>query len=306
MEAERRDALTRLRIELHAIDAALFFMTVIWGSNFTIVKLALREIPELPFNALRLLAAAAAFLALMAARREITPLSAGEWRRILLLAVIGHVVYQLLFVSAVARTTVANNVLIFALTPLTVAVLTAAAGHEHVPVNRWIGAVISLFGIYLVVGGKAQAGASLLGNVLAACAMLCWATYTVGAHPLLVNRSAILVTGYTMTAGSLVYLAIALPAMARLEWRAVSAGAWLALLASALLSLFLAYMIWYGAVQKIGNARTSVYSNVTPLIAMAIAAIWLGEPLTVRKLAGAGAVIAGLAVTRVGREGDEV
>jgi hypothetical protein len=25
-------------------------MTVIWGSNFTLVKLAVRDIPELPFN----------------------------------------------------------------------------------------------------------------------------------------------------------------------------------------------------------------------------------------------------------------
>jgi drug/metabolite transporter (DMT)-like permease len=291
----------RIRIEFHPIDAALLLMTVIWGSNFTIVKVALRDIPQLPFNALRLVIASAAFVILLAARREIVPLVAAEWRRVVLLALVGHVLYQILFLGGLSRTTVANNSLIFALTPITIAVLTAAAGHEHVPVNRWVGAVISLFGIYLVVGGRAQAGATALGNVLSACAMVCWALYSVGAHPLLARRSALLVTGYTMSIGALLYLLFALPALVALEWSAIRPGAWLALLASALLALFLAYMIWYAAVQKIGNARTSAYSNVTPLVAMAVAALWLGEPITLRKLAGAAAVIAGLAITRVGR-----
>jgi drug/metabolite transporter (DMT)-like permease len=55
-------------------------------------------------------------------------------------------------------------------------------------------------------------------------------------------------------------------------------------------------------VQTIGSTRTAVYSNVTPIAAMVVAAIWLGEPMTIRKLAGAAAVIAGLAVTRLERQ----
>ena len=44
--------MTRSRLHLHfqPLDAALLLMTVIWGSNFTLVKLAVRDIPELPFN----------------------------------------------------------------------------------------------------------------------------------------------------------------------------------------------------------------------------------------------------------------
>ena len=49
------------------------------------------------------------------------------------------------------------------------------------------------------------------------------------------------------------------------------------MVASSLLALALAYMIWYTAVQRIGSARTAVYSNLTPIVAMIVAAIWLGE-----------------------------
>jgi drug/metabolite transporter (DMT)-like permease len=43
-----------------------------------------------------------------------------------------------------------------------------------------------------------------------------------------------------------------------------------------------------------------VYSNLVPLVAMMTASLMLGEPLSARKIAGAAAVLAGVALTRVG------
>jgi drug/metabolite transporter (DMT)-like permease len=278
-------------------------MAVIWGSNFTLVKVAVRDIPELPFNSLRLLIASAAFLIVLAAREGLCRLGTAEWRRIVELGVVGHFVYQLFFLGAVARTTVANNSLIFAFTPVTVGLLTAALGHEHVPATRWVGAAVSLAGIYLVVGASAGVeGASRLGDLLCVGAMLCWSFYTVGARPLLATRSPLCVTGYSMTVGSILYLPVAWRGLTTMAWSQVRPTAWAALLASSLLALFVAYVIWYTAVQKLGGSRTAVYSNITPLVAMAVAALWLGEPLTPRKLAGAAAVVAGIAITKFERK----
>jgi drug/metabolite transporter (DMT)-like permease len=277
-------------------------MTVIWGSNFTVVKVATQYVPEFAFNSLRLLVAAAAFLVAIAALEGWPRLTRGEWRRIVVLALVGHVIYQVCFVGAVGRTSIANSALIFALTPIVVGLLTSILGHEHIPVQRWLGALVSLAGIYLVVGQRVGSeGATLFGNLLAAGAMLCWALYTVGARPLLRTRSAVTVTGYSMAVGSVVYLPLAWHELRSLRWATVPMTAWAALVLSALLALFVAYMIWYTAVQTIGGSRTSMYSNVTPLVAMAVAALWLGEAITTRKLLGAVAVIAGLAVTKLER-----
>jgi len=290
------------RFQLQPIDAALLLMTLIWGSNFTLVKLAVRDIPELPFNSLRLLIASGMFLLALAVREASWQLTGAEWRRIVELGIVGHFIYQLCFLGAVARTTVANNSLIFAFTPITVALLTAARGHERIPASRWIGALISLAGIYLVVGANGDAeGASRLGDLLSVGAVLCWTVYTVGAGSLLTRRSPLVVTGYSMTIGSILYLPVAWRGLGSLAWTDVRLGAWVALLASASLALFVAYVIWYTAVQKIGGSRTAVYSNVTPVVAMTVAAIWLGEPLTPAKLAGAAAVIAGVAITKLER-----
>jgi drug/metabolite transporter (DMT)-like permease len=291
------------KVQFHRIDLLLLLMTVIWGSNFTVVKIAIRYIPELPFNSLRLIVASAAFVVAIALREGWPSFTAAEWRRIVLLAIVGHFIYQLCFVASIKHTTVANSALIFAFTPIVVALLTSVLGHERIHAARWLGALLSFAGIYLVVGGSAgTAGATMTGNLLAVAAMLCWAMYTVGSRPLLATHSALTVTGYSMTLGSILYLPLALNGIRDLRWSAVPAGAWAALVLSALLALFVAYVIWYTAVQTIGNARTSVYSNVTPVVAMAVAAIWLGEPVTLRKIAGAAAVMAGLAVTRVERQ----
>jgi len=290
------------RLQLHRLDLLLLLMTVFWGSNFTVVKIAIREIPELPFNSLRLLVAAAAFLVTVALREGAPRLTRAEWGRIVLLGIIGQVIYQLCFLAAVARTTVANNALIFAFTPIVVALLTAIMGHERIPLTRWVGTLISLGGIYLVVGAARGPGATLAGDLLAVSAMLCWATYTVGGQPLLATRSAILVTGYSMAVGSLLYLPMALPGLRNLPWAAVRWEAWAALVLSGLLSMYVSYMIWYTAVQTIGSTRTSMYSNITPLVAMVVAYIYLGEPITTAKIAGAAAVVLGLAVSRLERQ----
>lgn len=277
-------------------------MAIIWGSNFAVVRFAAHHIPELAFNCIRLLVGSALFLVAIAVREGWPRLTRREWKRVLLLALVGHVVYQLCYVAAVSRTTIANGAIIFAFTPITVALLTSLVGHERIPPLRVVGALISITGISLVVGFETSSEATLLGNVLAAAAMLSWAIYTVGTRPLLDSRSPLTVTGYSMAIGSLMYIPIAWGSLRSLRYATVPAPAWLALVGSAIFALFVAYMIWYSAVQTIGSSRTSMYSNLTPIAAMVVAAIWVGEPLTIRKLAGAATVMAGLAVSKIERQ----
>jgi drug/metabolite transporter (DMT)-like permease len=125
--------------------------------------------------------------------------------------------------------------------------------------------------------------------------------YTLGAGPLMLRHSPLYVTGMTMAVGAVPYVLLAVPEMLRLSWGDIDPWVWVALLFSALLALNAAYLIWYIAVQKIGAARTSIYSNVVPVVAIAVAAMWLDEPLTPLKIGGAVAVLSGVLLTRLGR-----
>jgi drug/metabolite transporter (DMT)-like permease len=291
-----------MRLAFTRLDAWLLGMVFIWGSNFTIIKAALREFPELGFNALRMVTASALFALILAHRQQLWAgrgFTRHDWVRILLLAVVGHFLYQLLFLGGVARTSVANSSLIFGCTPVTVALLSAWLGHERVSVVRWAGAALSLSGVYLVVAGGSQRGASLTGDMLVAVAMFSWALYTVGSRSLLARHSPLVVTGYTMAIGSLLYVPFGVPSLVRLDWAAISLAGWLGLLYSAVFALVVSYLIWYTAVQRVGNSRTSIYSNVVPLVAMSVAALVLGESIALRQILGAAAILGGVAVTRL-------
>ena len=292
-----------MRLRFSRIDAWLLLMTLIWGSNFAIVKTAMREIPEYGFGALRLLLAAALFIAVLhrtgGVRAAASRVSTRDWRVLFVLGLIGHAVYQVLFLGGVARTSVANSSLIFGCTPIVVTLFSAVAGHERITPLRWTGVLLSFLGIYLVVWQGQRQGASLAGDLLIAGAVLTWAAFTIASRPLLNRHSPLVVTGFTMVVGAFGYLPLGIPSLARLDWVRVSAWAWIGMVYSAVFALVVAYLIWYTAVQRLGNSRTSLYSNVVPLVAMGVAALTLGEPLTVRKLLGAAAVLTGLALTRV-------
>jgi drug/metabolite transporter (DMT)-like permease len=291
------------------LDALLLLMIVIWGSNFSVVKYALRDFPEIPFNALRLLIASAVFLvaigvvrarATAGVREPDPPITGREWRALLFLGVIGTGFYQLLFLAGVARTSVANSSLIFGCTPVAVAIMSSIAGHDRLTVARWAGAALSFSGIYTLVGLRAElSSATLVGDAMIFGAMLCWSLYSVAAQPLLKRHSPLVVTGWAMISGTVVYLGFAVVPMMRTDWAAISVTSWVLMTASALLALAFSYIVWYTAVQKIGSSRTAIYSNLTPIVAMIVATIWLGEPITRTQVLGAVLILSGIALTRL-------
>ena len=91
------------------------------------------------------------------------------------------------------------------------------------------------------------------------------------------------------------------PALRHVNWAAIGRSTWVALMYSAAFAICVAYVIWYAAVRELGSARTAVYSNLLPIVAMVTAALWLREPLGWPKIAGALCVLAGVALTRLQR-----
>jgi len=302
------------------IDGLLLLMVLIWAGNYSLAKETLRHLPPLPFNAVRLTTASVLFLALLewnrrAARRESGPeaganrwgalraspaISPVDWLALAGLGVVGHFVYQLCFIGGLARTSVSNSALILGCTPVAVAMLAAAIGQERVTKTHWAGAALSLCGLYLVAGRGAELdGSSLTGDLLMLVCIVCWAIYTVSSRPLLERHSPLVVTGYSMAFGTLLYVPVAIPGVSRVEWGALEGWVWAATFASAVLALNVAYLIWYTAVQRIGNARTSVYSNMVPVAAIVLAWSVLGERVEPAKWIGATAIVGGVVLTRL-------
>ena len=298
-------------------------MTLIWGTNYALVKTAFRELDPQAFNALRLIEASAVMVAvnLLVSRFRPPPdadggieeiasifhtpaiVTRGDWLRLAWLGLVGHCLYQYLFIGGLAQTSVANGALIVSSSPIVITLLSTITGKERLGALHWAGTLLSFLGIYIVVGRGAHVNSlSLRGDLMLLAAVVCWALYTIGARPLMARHSPVGITALSMLLGTLMYLPLAAPALTRQDWAAVTALTWIKLVYSSLFAICIAYTIWYAAVREIGSARTSVYSNLLPIVAMVTAYLWLREPLSFDKLAGAAAVLAGVALTRLGQQ----
>jgi drug/metabolite transporter (DMT)-like permease len=296
------------------IDALLLVMALIWGTNYSVIKAAFRELDPQAFNALRMVIASVAFLVVIGTLQWRPLHAAGSVATIfqtptrvtrrdiielIALGVIGHFLYQYFFIGGLALTTVANSSLLLAATPVVIALLSAAWGQERVGWRHSIGALLSMAGIYIVIGHNVTIhGRGVTGDLMMVAAVVCWAIYTLGARRLVSRHSPVGVTGMSMAIGTLLYVPVMWPHLRSVAWSTISARTWLSVFYSSIFALGVAYTIWYAAVRQIGSARTSVYSNIIPLVAMATAVVFLGEPLTATQAVGAATVLVGVALTR--------
>ncbi len=112
---------------LTPLDGLLLLVILIWGSNFSLVKTAIEEIPTFGFNTLRMATACLVLLTVSRLNGEAAP-DRGDWPRLITLGFFGHCWYRLAFVTGLERTTVANSSLILGCMPIAVMVLNALSG----------------------------------------------------------------------------------------------------------------------------------------------------------------------------------
>ena len=286
-------------------DAALLIMVVTWAANPAALKWALEYMDPLAFNAQRFLLATALLVGLALVGRERLGWQRGDGWKLLFLGVIGHGVYQAVFIVGLSHTLAGNVALILSVNPAFVAVFSAMFGYERIRPYQWAGIGLTLGGVALVVlgtGNPLEFGSRLLGDVLIVGITIMWALFTVMSGPMLKRYSAVKLNALTMPVGTAVLLLIAGPSLAAAAptFPEVPPLVWLVLALSALLALSLSYIVWYRGLQVLGATRTAVYANLVPVLAALIAFFVAREPLGWTFWTGMAIVLAGVSLTRFG------
>jgi drug/metabolite transporter (DMT)-like permease len=286
-------------------DAALLGMVLTWAANPAALKWALQYMDPLAFNALRFLLATTLPLGLALLGRERLGWQRGDGWKILFLGVMGHGVYQAVFIVGLSQTLAGNVALILSVNPAFVAVFSALFGYERIRPYQWAGIGLTLAGVGLVVlgtGNPLELGSRLLGDLLIVGITIMWAFYTVMSGPLLKRYSAVKLNALTMPVGSVVLLLIASPSLAAAAptFPEVPPLAWLVLALSGLLAVSLSYIVWYRGLQVLGATRTAVYANLVPVLAALIAFFVAREPLGLTFWTGMAIVLLGVSLTRFG------
>jgi drug/metabolite transporter (DMT)-like permease len=285
----------------------LLLMTIgLWAINFTVVKTVISAaLPPLAFTALRFSLAAIAMLFVMRSVRDEQPLTRIDVLKMAGLGLLGNGIYQVMFIIGIDNTSLTNSALILASSPIFVAIFGALFKIERLSALAWFGILLSFAGIALVIFGNApveETGKSnLLGDVLSLGAAIAWGAYTLLVAPVVKHHSPIRVSALSIMFGTIPLVLLATPTFFSMDWSKVDINSWLGVIYSGGLAIALGYVLWNRGVRHIGSARTAVYSNLIPVLAAVFAFFVRGDPLTIYHLIGAVVILAGIALTRLGR-----
>jgi len=129
-------------------------------------------------------------------------------------------------------------------------------------------------------------------------AAFCWGWYSAKSIRWLPKYGALRLTVTSMIAGTAIMLPLSVPWLLSQNWSGIGPAAWLGLGYSALLSIVYGYFVWAHALNSIGLAHTAVFSNVTPIVALAAGWIVLGERPVGAQLIGVVLVLTGVFMVR--------
>ena len=273
-----------------AIWAALIAVYLFWGSTFLGIRLAIESFPPFLLAGARFALAGAILYAFARLRGAPKPtrthwLWAGVVGLTLLVAGNGTVAWteQTLPSGLVA--------LMVSSSPLWMVILDRIFNGVSLTWPRLLGVVVGLAGIFILVN-PSGAGAALFPLVLLTISSIAWAVGTLASRSRSAHPSAPLSNGMSMLAGAAGLAAVGLGTgeFSRVSFQhvhpvSVVAAAWLVVAGS--LIGFSCYL-WLLRVAPVVLVATQSY--VSPIVAVALGALLVGEHITSRSLV-AGAVI---------------
>ena len=285
--------------------AKLILVTLFWGGTFVAGRMIAQDVPLMTVAFFRFLIATIILL-LIAKRMEggLPPLNARQFVATFALGVTGVFLYNLFFLAALARVPAGRTALLVSLSPILTSILAAIIIGEKLGWRRWMGIALGFAGVAIIVtkGDPVHAMQSIgetfgWGEAFMLGAILSWAIYTVISRFALRGLSPIATTTYAMIFGTGMILIGTMfelddLRLDMLTWRNAGILLYLGALGSAVA------FIWYSeGVQRIGAARTVVFTNLVPVFGVLLGFLILDEPVLWSMAIGGAIVIAGVTLT---------
>lgn len=275
------------------------FTIIVWGSTFISSKKLLVFYTPAQIMLTRFLLA---YCALWLLRPRRLSLTGGQEIVFLLLGLTGCSIYFYTENTALTYTLAANVSILVAAAPIFTAVIAHFTGEERFRRNTLWGFLIAFSGVVLVVcNGTFVLKLNPKGDLLALCAALCWAVYSVllrragqGLDPVLVTRRT-LFWGIVTALPPVLLEGVPFPTAPLLTLTAAGNFLFLGLIGSGL-----CYVLWNRAFHLLGVVATNNFIYLNPFVTIVTAWIFLKEPISPLALLGAGLITAGVIAAQRG------
>jgi drug/metabolite transporter (DMT)-like permease len=276
----------------------------IWGSTWLFIKIGLNDLPPLSFAAIRFVIAAAILWIIVAIRRNHLPRSTSDWLMLAGTGVLAFTVnYGLVFwgeqyissgLAALLQATIPAFGLLFA--------------HLHLPAERMtipkvLGVVLGVVGVGVIFSNQLSvAGPRALAGSVALVVSAAGAAYSnvlIKAHGGKFEPTIIAATQMTFGLVPILLLGLTLEGNPlHFRW---TTSAIVSILYLAIVGSVIAFILYYWLVQHMAVTKSMLIALVTPVTAVILGMMVLGEQLDWRTIAGGVLILSGIALVVIRR-----
>jgi len=279
-------------------------LTVIWGSSFLWIKVAVQEVGPLTVVTLRLVFAVLVLLGFLIVKKPGVPRGARIWGVLLLQGLISAAVPWILITWAEQYIDSAVATVLNATVPMFTIVIAHLFIHDdRITARRVVGLLIGFAGVVVLVhddfaavmGAGSDVGRNLilLGNGAMLLSSAFYAVSNVYARAKLRGVPSIVQAFYTMLLADAVMWMVA-PAVEAPFTLPVHGITWVAIAWLGILGAGISYLIFYYLLHTMGPTRISMVTYTIPVVGVTLGVVFLNERLDWPLVAGTVLIVAGV------------
>ena len=286
-----------------AVHLALLTVSLLFGANYVVAKLALREVTPLDLVMLRTAGAAAVLFAASALPgrvRVAAPLTRSDVARLVLYSLLGATINQLCFLGGLARTTATNASLMLVTIPLMTLALAALLGRERATPRGVLGIVIGLAGALVLLLPRGHVdfhGDATIGNLMLLTGSAAYALYLVLTRDILAHHDPLRVVSWVFLFAALTVLPFAVTGTYATLRGGISAAGWASIAFVVVGATVLPYLLNSWALVRVKSTVVAVYILLQPVVAVSMGRLVLHEQLGPHTAIAAVLVITGVAIS---------
>ncbi|HOX26088.1 MAG TPA: DMT family transporter [Candidatus Krumholzibacteria bacterium] len=279
--------------------AKVTLAVVAWGASFIATKVALREVSPITVVWLRFAIGVVVLGAVVAVRRQGRRVARRDLAEFALLGFLAITFHQWLQSNGLVTARATTTAWIVATIPVFMAILGWTVLKERLRPDQVLGIALATAGVLVVVSdgdlpAVLRGSFGVPGDALILASAVNWAVVSALSKRWLARHEAALMTFHLVAFGWLFSTAALLAGPGLGELGRLTASGWAGVVFLGVACSGLAYVFWYDALKALPASEMGAFLYLEPLVASGVAAVILGEPLTVAVIAGGTVILGGV------------